>query len=184
MIKHYRTCEELIPVQNKERLSKLSKEQLIAYIDMCAKNWLAMDGVWFQSVEKKDGMDTAMWHDVEIWKKFTVFEAQRIKEFLRLPEHPGLDGLAKALQYRLYANLNKDEIVREGNVLIYRSIDCRVQRARERKGMEFHPCKPVGLVEYAGFAKAIDDRIQCTFVSCYPEITDESCCCAWKFWIE
>ena len=171
-------------MQNKERLSKLSKEQLIAYIDMCAKNWLAMDGVWFQSVEKKDGMDAAMWHDVEIWKRFTVFEAQRIKEFLQLPEHPGLDGLAEALQYRLYANLNKDEIVRDGNALIYRSIDCRVQRARERKGMEFHPCKPVGIVEYAGFAKTIDDRIQCSFVSCYPEIKDESCCCAWKFWIE
>jgi hypothetical protein len=97
-------------MQNPERLSQLSKEQLLKYIDMCAKNWLAMDGVWFQSVEKKLGMDEAMWHDVEIWKKFTILEAQRIKEFLQLPEHPGLEGLAQALQYRLYANLNRDEI--------------------------------------------------------------------------
>jgi hypothetical protein len=50
--------------------------------------------------------------------------------------------------------------------------------------MEFHPCKPVGLVEYAGFARAIDDRIQCAPVSCYPDITDDTCCCAWKFWIK
>ena len=171
-------------MQNPERLNKLTKEQLIKYIDMCAKNWLAMDGVWFQSVEKKLGMNEAMWHDVEIWKKFTVLEAKRIKEFLQLPAHPGLDGLAQALQYRLYANLNRDEIFFQDGALIYRSVDCRVQRARERKGMKFHPCKPVGLVEYAGFARAIDDRIHCACVSCYPEITDETCCCAWKFWLE
>ena len=137
-------------MNHKERLGQLSKEQLLAYIDICAKNWLAMDGVWFQSVEKKLGMDEAMWHDVEIWKKFTVLEAKRIKEFLQLPARPGLDGLAQALQYRLYANLSRDEILFQDGALIYRSVDCRVQRARERKGMKFHPCKPVGLVEYAG----------------------------------
>ena len=171
-------------MHNPERLRKLSKEQLIEYIDLCAKNWLAMDGVWFQSLEKKLGLDEAMWHDIEIWKKFTVLEAQRLKSFLHLPEHPGLEGLTQALQYRLYANLKKDTLLREGDTLIYRSVDCRVQRARQSKGMEFHPCKAVGMVEYAGFAMVIDDRIKCACLSCYPDITDQSCCCAWKFWLE
>ena len=31
------------------------------------------------------------------------------------------------------------------------------------------------------FARVIDPRIRCECVSCYPEITDETCCCAWKF---
>ena len=140
-----------------------------------------MDGVWFQSVERKFGMDEAMVHDVAIWKQFTVIEAKKIKEFLKLPEHAGLDGLEKALQLRLYANINRDEIIRNGNRLIYRTLDCRVQTARSRKGMEWHPCKSVGEVEYAGFAKTIDDRITCRALSCYPEITDESCACAWEF---
>lgn len=49
--------------------------------------------------------------------------------------------------------------------------------------MEFQPCKSVGIIEYGGFARTIDDRITCECVSCYPEMTDESCCCAWKFTI-
>ena len=177
-------CQREEVVQKEERLAALSKEQLIALIDIYSKNWLAMDGVWFQSVERKLGMEEAMFHDVEIWKRFTVIEAKRIKEFLQLPEHPGLDGLEQALQYRFYANINRDEILREGEALIYRSVDCRVQRARERKGMEFHPCKPVGEVEYAGFARTIDARIQCECLSCYPERNDDTCCCSWRFWLE
>lgn len=165
-------------------LELLSREELIKLIDIYSKNWLAMDGVWFQSIEQKLGMKEAMYHDGEAWRRFTVIEARRIKEFLGLPERAGLEGLKKALALRLYANINDDECNICGNKLIYRSVDCRVQTARKRKGMELHPCKPVGMIEYSGFAKVIDDRISCRCISCYPEITDESCCCAWEFTLE
>lgn len=49
--------------------------------------------------------------------------------------------LKRALQLRLYANINEDEIIVDGNTLIYRTLDCRVQNARKRKGMEFHPAR-------------------------------------------
>jgi len=168
-------------MNNRERLQEYTNEQLIDLIERNGKNWLAMDGVWFQSVESKFGMDEAMYHDEEIWKRFTVIEAQKIKKFLGLPEQAGLEGLKAALELRLYSNINDDEIIIEGNTLTYRTIDCRVQSARTRKGMPLHPCKPVGLVEYAGFAKTIDSRFTCECVSCYPDITDESCACCWKF---
>ncbi len=164
-----------------QALQALSREELIELLGIYAKNWLAADGVWFQSVEKKFGMAEAMVHDVAIWRKFTVIEARRLKEFLRLPERAGLEGLAKALSLRFYANINRDEIIIEGNTLTYRAIDCRVQTARRRQGMEFHPCKEVGLVEYGEFARTIDDRFTCECLSCYPDVRDESCCCSWKF---
>jgi hypothetical protein len=41
---------------NKETLRSFSKEELIGLIEVYAKNWLAMDGVWFQSIERKLGM--------------------------------------------------------------------------------------------------------------------------------
>ena len=50
--------------------------------------------------------------------------------------------------------------------------------------MPLHPCKRVGVIEYAGFARAIDERITCRCLSCYPEVTDESCACAWAFTLE
>lgn len=169
-----------------EFIQSLPKEKLIQLIEDYSKNWLAMDGVWFQSVEKKYGMDEAMYHDMEAWRRYTVIEAKRIKQFLNLPEHPGLEGLAQALQLRFYTNVNEADLIWEdnGKVLIYRTRECRVQRARERKGMPFHPCKPVGEIEYAGFARTIDDRLACKCISCFPEVTDATCCCSWRFWVE
>ena len=168
-------------MNNYENLSSYKKEDLIRLIEIYAKNWLALDGVWFQSIERKDGMDVAMYHDAEAWKRFTVIEAKRIKEFLALEENPGLEGLAKALSLRFYANLNEDKIEINGDALIYTMVKCRVQNARERKGMPFHPCKSVGIIEYSDFAKTIDSRISCRCMSCYPEVIDNSCCCKWEF---
>ena len=168
-------------MSNREMLEQLSKEELIALIEIYSKNWLAMDGVWFQSVEQRCGMDEAMIHDAEAWRRFTVIEAKRIKDFLKLPERAGTEGLARALRLRFYGNLNRDSIVMDDTTLVYRMEECRVQTARRRKGMPYHPCKPVGEIEYAGFAKTIDDRFTCECVSCFPDMTDESCSCAWKF---
>jgi len=162
-------------------IEKMSREDLLRLIDIYAKNWLAMDGVWFQSIEQKLGMDEAVEHDENAWRQFTVIEANRIKEFLALPELAGLEGLKKALELRMYANINADEILIKDNTLTYRTLDCRVQNARKRKGMEFHPCKSVGIIEYTFFAKTIDARFQCEAISCYPDVTDETCNCAWKF---
>ncbi len=162
-------------------IDNLSKEQLLELLDIYAKNWLAMDGVWFQSIEQKFGMDEAMEHDINIWRHFTEIEANRIKAFLKLPEQSGIEGLKQALTFRMNASINEFEIVIKDNNLIYRTLDCRVQNARKRKGMEYHPCKPVGVVEYTYFAKAIDDRFICEAVSCFPDITDPTCNCSWKF---
>lgn len=162
-------------------IQNLERKDLLRLIDIYAKNWLAMDGVWFQSVEQKFGMGEAIEHDENAWRQFTVIEAKRIIDFLALPEHAGVDGLKKALALRMYANINEDEIITVDNTLIYRTLDCRVQNARKRKGMEFHPCKSVGIIEYTFFAKTIDSRFSCEAISCYPDVKDTTCNCAWKF---
>jgi|GEM_PF-413051 len=177
-----RTDKELmIRKMTNEYLKQFSREELIELIEMYSKNWLADDGLWFQEFEKRYGMDAAMEADCKVWEKFTVIEANKIKQFLKLPEHPGIEGLAKALQLRFYCNFSKDEILIDGNTLTYRILECRVQHAREKKGMEFHPCKSVGEIEYGLFGKTIDDRFQCEALSCYPDITDSTCHCSWKY---
>lgn len=168
---------------NEKELDRLSREQLIELLYMDAKNLIAMDGVWFQSVEKEMGMDAAMYHDEEAWKRYTRSEARRIKKFLGLSEHPGLEGLAKALPYRMVDRANPSETVMQDGRLICRILVCRVQEARTRKNMPLHPCKSAAVYEYGGFAEEIDDRIKCRCISCYPDVTDETCSCAWEFWI-
>lgn len=162
-------------------LNEFSKDELIELIEIYSKNWLAHDGLWFQSVEKNCGMKEAMKHNVAAWEKFTVIEAKKIKKFLKLEEKPGLLGLESALRCRFYAHINEDSIKIVGNTLTYTVANCRVQTARKRKGLGFHPCKTVGIVEYGLFGEAIDDRLKCECLSCFPEVNDNTCCCAWKY---
>lgn len=126
-------------VNNQNALEALSREQLVELLGIYSKNWLALDGLWFQSVERKLGMDEAMEHDREAWRDFTAIEARRIKAFLGLPEQAGLEGLARALSLRLYANLNREAITIHGSTLTYRVLDCRVQAARPAQGHVLPP---------------------------------------------
>ena len=144
-----------------DTLRNLGKDELVELLEIYAKNLIALDGTWFQSLEREEGMDTAVRHDIEAWRRFSVSEARRIKKFLGLDERPGIEGLARALALRCQSAANVD--------------------ARKRKGMGFHPCRSVGVVEYGVFAESIDDRISCECLSCFPDMTDDSCNCAWKF---
>jgi len=165
-----------------QELLKLSKEELIAYIGDLSRNWLAHDGLWFQAVERKFGMETAMELDVEAWKSFTVIEAKRIKKRFGIPEFGGLEGVKKALRYRLYANINVQEIKElDETSFTFQMNDCRVQSARKRKGLAAFPCKRVGIPEYSLFARTIDPRIETECVACPPDPHPEEFWCCWKF---
>ena len=165
-----------------DKLDLLSKDELKELVRIYARNIYALDGVWFQSVEGKNGMDEAMLHDENAWRKFTRTEARRIKKFLELPEQAGLEGLEKALAIRFSALSNPSvSLFKEGDSLIYRINECRVQTARKNKGMPFHPCASPGFIGHDGFARVIDERIVTEMISCYPNVTDLECACCWKF---
>lgn len=166
-------------------LEKLTKEELISYIEDLSKNWLAHDGLWFQAVEQKYGMDVAIELDRTAWETFTVIEAKRIKKRFGIPEQGGTEGLKKALNFRFYASINVQEIVDvDENTIIFRMIDCRVQSARKRKGLPDFPCRKVGIVEYTNFAKTIDPRFETECIACPPGDHPEEYWCAWKFTLQ
>ena len=163
-------------------LETLSREQLEAMLRDAAKLWLAHDGLWFQAVEQASGMDAAIARDAEAWERFTVIEAKRVMKRLALAPGGGLDALARALDHRLYALLNQQQSERVSeDQLVFRMKACRVQSARQRKGLPDFPCKPVGLVEYAGFARTIDPRIETRCLRCPPDAHPEDHVCAWAF---
>jgi len=160
-----------------------NKQDLIKLIKMHAHNWLAHDGCWFLACEEKHGIDQAIELDTRSWERFTVAEARRIMKTFDIPANGGLDALEKAFSFRLYATVNTQEIKREGNRLTYKMVSCRVQAARERKNLDFFPCKPVGIVEYSGFAGTIDPRIKTVCVSCPPDKVEQAHC-VWEFYID
>ncbi len=168
-----------------DNLTQLSREELIGMLDDFARNWLAHDGLWFQAVEKTHGMEAAIDADREAWRIFTTIEARRIMKRHSIAAGSGLDGLKRALGFRLYARLNKQSIVEEtGNSFVFQMNTCRVQAARERKNLDDFPCKSVGIVEYSEFARTIDPRIKTECVACPPDNHPPEFHCAWKFTME
>ncbi len=166
-----------------QNTANLSPDTLRAMLEDFAKNWLAHDGLWFQAVEKQFGMEKAIELDTEAWEQFTVIEAKRIMARHQIPEKSGLEGLKKALGFRLYAFLNEQEIRNEtANSFEFYMVDCRVQSARQRKSLPLFPCKSVGLVEYAGFARTIDPRIVTECIGCPPDPNaGNGFFCGWRF---
>lgn len=163
-------------------LSDIPREELIGMLDDFAKNWLAHDGLWFQAVEQKFGIEAAIECDRKAWEYFTVIEAERIMKRHNILKGSGLAGLKKALNYRLYSRLNKQEIIEESeNRFVFRMNNCRVQEARKRKGLADFPCKPVGILEYSEFARTVDPRIKTTCIACPPDNHPEEFYCAWAF---
>ncbi len=164
------------------QLRGLTREDLIQLLEDAAKNWLAHDGLWFQAVEAEFGLDAAIRLDREAWRHFTVVEAKRIMERHKISPGGGIPMLVKALSFRLYAYINRQEILEQSERrVVFRMRDCRVQSARQRKGLSDFPCKSVGQVEYEWFARTVDERIQTRCLFCPPDEHPKDAWCAWEF---
>lgn len=163
-------------------LTDMDSRAMDELLPALAKNWLVNDGVWFQAVEAEYGMNDAKRCNDSCWAQFSPYEAHTLKHFLNLGERPGLDGLKKALNFRMYSLINKQSIVDEGpESFVFQMDNCRVQAARKRKNMPDYPCKSAGLVEYTYFAKAVDPRISTQCIGCPPDDHPEEWFCAWRF---
>lgn len=166
-------------------IDDLDEKQLRELLKVYAKNWLAHDGCWFLGLEEKLGMSTAKEFNDAAWIRFTEIEAKRILRFLGREPGEGLEALAEALGFRLYASVNRQEIVEiTEHRLLFRMRECRVQRARQRKGLPEYSCKSAGIVEYTGFARAIDSRIKTRCIGCPPDAHPDDWWCAWEFTLE
>ncbi len=166
----------------KEELENLTKEELIEYIEDISKNWLALDGTWFQTVEHDLGLEKAMELNIKQWTRFTVIEAKRIMKRFNIPPNGGIPALIKALKFRVYANINIQETIEiSENRCVFRMNNCRVQYARKQRGLPDFPCKGVGLIEYGLFAETIDPRIETNCICCPQDPHPEEYFCAWEF---
>ncbi len=162
-------------------IDSMSREELLKLVRVYAKNWLAHDGCWFLAVEETLGLATAIEMDARSWHRFAVAEARRLMKEFEIPAGSGLAGLEKALGLRLYSAINEQSVEWiDDHAMIFRMIECRVQKTRAEKSLPPFPCKPVGMVEFSQFARTVDPRIRTSCVNCPPDERGD-CYCAWRF---
>ena len=163
-------------------LLNMSRDDLLGLVKSLGANWLASDGIWFQSVEASYSMLDAQRCAGGCIGRFCAFEAHSIKSFLGLEDHAGLDGLKKALRFRLYHQINVQSIIDEDpDSVVFRMNECIVQSTRKDKGLDDYPCKSTGMVEYRSFAQAIDERIIVECLGCPPDYHPDDWYCSWRF---
>ena len=163
-------------------IDELTREELQQLLKAYALNWHAHDNCWFLAIEEQYGVSLALDMDREAWRKFSVIEARRLMEVLGLKNNSGVEGLRRALTFRLFSSINNDLIeVVDDKTLRYYIKTCRVQSARKAKGLEALPCSSIGIVEYSYFARTIDDRFETRKISCPPEVTNHYFNCIWEF---
>jgi hypothetical protein len=164
---------------------ELSRDELLRALTAFAKNWLAHDGCWFLAAEERHGLEAAVELDARSWERFAAVEARRILETFGVPAAGGLESLERALGLRMYALVNTQHVEWSSDRTRLRFVmdGCRVQQTRRRKGLPDFPCRPVGTVEFATFARAVDPRISTRCLRCPPD-TQEGEACAWEFWLE
>jgi hypothetical protein len=163
----------------------LSKEVLLGLLEDASLNWLAHDGLWFQAVEEKFGIDNASSCNQKAIARYSQIEAKRIMKRLQLPNDGGIPTLMRALKFRMYHLINKQEFLEVSeNRCVFRMVSCRVQDTRRKKGLPDYPCKPVGIEEYGHFAKTIDGRIRTRCIGCPPDKNSEDYWCSWEFYMD
>jgi len=160
---------------------ELTGEELLALATAYARSWLAHDGLWFLAVESELGTEKAIELDRKAWADFAVIEAKRIMQARGIEPGGGLKALEEVLDHRMYAFVNEYESLWEDGTLMHRMIDCRVQSARRRKNLPDFPCKSVGIVEFGGIAKTVDERIKTECIACPPDRHPTEKFCAWRF---
>ena len=164
---------------------EMTREELLGWLQDAAKLWLAHDGLWFQAIEAQDGIEKAIAHDTTAWSRFSPIEAKRIMKRLDLEPGGGIPALVTCLKYRLYAHLNEQELVEQSDThCLFRMKKCRVQDARQRRGLPDFPCRSVGIVEYTTFARTIDPRLKCRCVACPPDDHPQEWYCSWEFTLD
>ncbi len=165
-----------------KEIKDLSKSEILDLLQDACLNWLTHDGLWFRAVEEKFGLRAAIELDKQAWEKFTEVEAKRIRKRLKMEEGGGIPALVQAITFRLYAQINVQEFKEiSENRCVFQMKTCRVQEARKRQGLPDFPCKEVGLVEYSGFARAIDRRIETKCLICPPDPHPPDVWCSWEF---
>ena len=99
----------------------------------------------------------------------------------RIKKLGDIEAIKRALNFRIYARINRQTVERKDDSLVLKMVTCRVQEARKSKGLEDYPCKSAGLTEYGAFAKTIDPGIRTECIACPPDEHPEEWACAWRF---
>jgi hypothetical protein len=157
-------------------MSRLSERDAIEYLQRC---FTAADGLWFMKVEERDGFDTALDVDVEVWKIMPKIQARTLKS--KLHQQKGIDSLRICFEEKLEQDGFLFTIVPDTHGFNIYVQDCPWHNALRKAGRE-HLSGSIGrricTTEYTVWAAEFGEHITCTF---HERICEGSTSCSFSF---
>ena len=164
---------------SKNALLQLSREELVDLIGEYMKLYMALDGLWFLSVEKEFGHDVTMKLDVEVWDSLIPREAKRISNVRKI-EEGSIEAVIEAFKFRPSFLTKEYNVIKDKNRAIVQVTRCRSLHAMERDKREVSSCSRVLENVYPKFAKGIDSRVKFRVLKAPPRKSSDDTCCEWE----
>ncbi|UCE73162.1 MAG: hypothetical protein JSV56_08975 [Methanomassiliicoccales archaeon] len=168
-------------IEDKELLSKKSKDELIEHFFLQMRNLWTVDGLYFLGIEEKYGTEGATEIDKNVWEVMGKIEARRLKDTLGITgdDIPTLMDMLRLTSWSL--DLEEKEIIVEKKRGLFRNPNCRVQKTRLKKGLKEFPCKEVRWGYLKNFTKEFSENIVVECNVCPPDEHEENLWCEWEF---
>jgi hypothetical protein len=159
--------------------SVLSHENLL---EVAARTYYTIDGLWFLAVEEKYGFETAFEMNQVVWRQAGPILGRRL---LRNIDSEGKSPL-RVLMELLYADpliyVHRPEVSElTEERAVFRCTECPVQSARIRDGKGVYDGIPGCSLLFDAYAKTVDPRIVTSCNACAPSPENPDYWCEWVF---
>lgn len=163
-----------------EILAKLSREELLDFIDLLQRNWWNLQNNWMAYINRQYGEEAAVKGDSH------CFGASARAQMYRLRKMFGLKGDIQSVMdamvlSTIWANGEYDIWKVDDTHFRIRVTNCYQQVRRLEEGMGVLPCKPAGIAICEAAMEVINPAVKVNCLFCPPDDRPPDAWCDWEF---
>ena len=161
-------------------LSRLSKDQLLDFIDLLQKNWWNLQNNYILYLNNTYGEQAAVDADGHVFSASARAQMHRLRKMFGLKDD--VQSLMDAMVLStIWANGEYSVRRIDEKRCAIRVTDCHQQVKRLDEGLGVLPCKPAGLAICEVAAEVINPAFEARCVVCPPDERPDGVWCEWEF---
>ncbi len=169
---------------DRKRLKETDIKNLLNLLSLQIRNIWRVDGLYFQGIEKKFGVESARDIDKDVWRLLAKIEARNLKKIMGATDVNNIEVFMNLLlntSWALYQTEKECFVSDDMKRGIFKVVSCKVQEARIKKSLDVFPCKEVRYSYLKSFAEELNPNIEVNVICCPPDKKPLDYWCGWEF---